>query len=40
MISRGELVRLPLVGGSARCNVNGPGSIIDGLGCVPDADVG
>jgi len=25
------LVRLPLVGGSARCNANGLGSIIDGL---------
>ena len=38
--SRGELVGLPLVGGSARCNANGPGSIIDGLGRVPGADVG
>ena len=30
---------LPLVRGSARCRANGPGSIINGFGRVPRADV-
>jgi hypothetical protein len=34
------LVRLPLVRESARCEANGPGSIIDGLRRVPCADFG
>jgi hypothetical protein len=34
------LVRLALVRGSARCEANGPGSIIDGLGRVLGAEVG
>src|SRR5438105_740225 len=38
--ARGELVRLPLVRGSARCRANGCRSIIDGLGRIPGADVG
>ena len=37
---RGELVCLPLVRGSARCEANSAGLITDGLGCVPGADVG
>jgi hypothetical protein len=35
-----ELVRLPLVRGSAQRDANGSDSIIDGLGCVRGADVG
>jgi hypothetical protein len=29
-----------VVHGSARCEANGPGSIVDGLGRVPGVDVG
>jgi hypothetical protein len=38
--ARGELVRLPLVPGSAQCEANCPASIIDGLYRVSGADVG
>jgi len=34
------LVRLPLVRGSAPFEANGPGSITDGLGRLPMAEVG
>jgi hypothetical protein len=36
--SRGELVRRPLVRGSARCRGDSSGWITDGLGSRPDAD--
>jgi hypothetical protein len=38
--THGELVRLPLVRGSARCKAIGPGSVIDGLGRLTGAGVG